>query len=116
MSRDSSLYLKDILQAADYILADIKDRTRTQLETDRVLLQAILYNVMILGEAVKALPVAYREAHTEIDWRGAAGMRDILIHRYYSTDVDLVWDAITEKLPRLRDQITALLKDDRATD
>lgn len=38
-----------------------------------------------------------------------AGMRDRLIHAYFGIDYDLVWDAVTSKVPDLRRQIAAIL-------
>ncbi|MBK9124691.1 MAG: DUF86 domain-containing protein [Chloroflexi bacterium] len=110
MSRDYSLYLKDIVQAAEYILADAAGLSASDLQNDRVRVQAVLYNLLIIGEAIKAIPAEFRAMHPDVDWRGAAGMRDVLIHQYYVTDLDLVWDAISDKVKPLRDNVRAILE------
>jgi uncharacterized protein with HEPN domain len=110
MSRDYSLYLKDIIQAAEYILTDISGLNMQQFQEDRVRIQLVLYNLMLIGEAIKSLPTTFRDAHPNVDWRAAAGMRDVLIHQYFLTDLDLVWDAISHKVAPLRDQIKVILE------
>lgn len=44
---------------------------------------AILYDLLVIGEAVKTLGDAIKRAHPEIPWREISGMRDILAHEYF---------------------------------
>jgi uncharacterized protein with HEPN domain len=47
---------------------------------------AVLYNLQILGEAAKKIPDQVRQRYPEIDWRGVAGLRDVLSHAYFALD------------------------------
>lgn len=38
-----------------------------------------------------------------------AGMRDRLIHAYWDVDRELVWEAVTQEIPRLRPELARLL-------
>ena len=73
---------------------------------------------MIIGEAVAALlRLAEREpgrfdqlaAYRAIDWEGFVAMRNVLAHQYFRRDPRLLWSAIHEELPTLRDAASALL-------
>jgi uncharacterized protein with HEPN domain len=72
---------------------------------------AILRNIQIIGEASKNLPPELIARHPEVDWSGLAGVRDIVTHRYFRVDWNLLWTSIHDELPVLREQIRTLIKD-----
>src|SRR5688572_12178718 len=53
----------------------------------------------IIGEAVKNLPGDYRKRHSEVPWKRIAGLRDVLIHQYFSVDAELTWSLLQDDLP-----------------
>ncbi len=65
--------------------------------------------LQIIGEAARHLSQSFREEHPEVPWRLIVGMRDHLVHGYFSIDPDVVWAAVDERIPELRDQIAAAL-------
>ena len=66
---------------------------------------AVIFNFLVIGEAVKNLPPALTGNHPEIPWRQIAGMRDKLTHAYFSIDYELVWKTVTVVLPQFRVEI-----------
>jgi uncharacterized protein with HEPN domain len=64
----------------------------------------------VIGEAVKALGVETRESSPDVRWASIAGMRDRLIHGYFSVDLQLVWDVIERELDPLEHAVSGLLK------
>ena len=77
---------------------------------DEKTMNAVTYNFLVIGEAVKLLPDTLTGAYPEIPWRQIAGMRDKLTHAYFSVDYELVWKTITIVLPRFRSVIEKILK------
>jgi len=69
---------------------------------------AVLYNLHVIGEAVKNLPDDFRRRHPEVAWREIAGMRDFVAHAYFALDLDILWDAIRHDVPALLDRVTAI--------
>lgn len=100
MSRDDS-HLLDMLIAARRVQRFASGRERRELEQDEVFRSAVLFQLLVLGEAAKRVSPAFREAHPEIVWKEPAGMRDRLIHGYNRIDLDKVWDTMMRRLPEL---------------
>jgi uncharacterized protein with HEPN domain len=65
-----------------------------------------------MGEAVKQIPDSIRQMYPAVEWRAIAGMRDRLIHEYYGVNYEMVWDAVTNKVPALVESIELILKRD----
>jgi uncharacterized protein with HEPN domain len=67
-------------------------------------------HLQIIGEAAYALPEELRDQRPDIPWTEIIGMRHILVHDYFVIDIDIVWDAVEQDLPPLRDKIAEMLR------
>jgi uncharacterized protein with HEPN domain len=56
------------------------------------------------------VPADFRQKYPDVDWRAMTGMRDILIHKYFGIDYDIVWDVISQAIPRLHGQIEEIIQ------
>jgi len=72
-------------------------------------LDAVLRNLEVIGEATKMLPAELRAQHSDVDWKRIAGLRDILIHRYFGIDLDIIWDVVQNKVPVLAKRLEEML-------
>jgi uncharacterized protein with HEPN domain len=108
--RDERLLLKDILAALDRIDSYTGGMSFEAFRADEKTANAVIYNFLVIGEAVKLLPQTVTDKFPEIPWRQIAGMRDKLTHAYFSTDYELVWKTITVVLPQFRAGIHKILK------
>ncbi|WP_199318036.1 HepT-like ribonuclease domain-containing protein [Planktothricoides raciborskii] len=68
-----------------------------------------MYNITIIGEAVKGLSPDFRDRNPQIPWRQIAGMRDKLVHDYRQINVVQVWRVVQVDIPELLVQIETLL-------
>ncbi len=73
---------------------------------------AVIRNLEIIGEAVKGLSPALKEANSDIPWKRIAGMRDQLIHGYFGVNIDLVWGVVAHEMPLLKSKVEKLLVKD----
>jgi uncharacterized protein with HEPN domain len=108
--RDERLLVKDILAALDRIDSYTKEMNFKAFVADEKTVNAVIYNFLVIGEAVKLLPRSVTGKYPEIPWRQIAGMRDKLTHTYFSIDYELVWKTITTVLPQFRAVLQKILK------
>lgn len=67
---------------------------------------AVLRNLAVIGEAVRALPAASREAFPDIPWASIAGLRNVVVHEYFRVDPDLILDIIDTQLADVADRLS----------
>lgn len=100
MLRDEATLL-DLVRASQLAVSFVAGMDKAAFSQDVKTQSAVLHQLLLLGEGVKRLSAAFRDAHPEIPWKAIAGMRDKLIHEYEMVDLDEVWRVLTEDLPRV---------------
>jgi uncharacterized protein with HEPN domain len=78
VSRSWELFLRDMLEAARKVVRFTADRQLETFVADEMAYDATLRNLEVLGEAAKSIPEDVRRRHPNVDWRGIAGLRDVL--------------------------------------
>ncbi len=63
---------------------------------------AILYCLLVIGEAVKSVDSQLQIENPHIKWENIIGMRDILAHQYFRIDASQVHLTIDKPLDDLR--------------
>jgi uncharacterized protein with HEPN domain len=101
--------IQDIWNAAQEILSFTSDMDYKSLETDRRTQAAVLYEIVIIGEAANRLSSEFRADHSNIPWKDIVGMRNVLAHQYDKVDSEVVWDVIHQDIPELIALIEPLL-------
>ena len=71
-----------------------------------VVSRAVLYDLIIIGEAAKRLSSLFKKRYIEVPWKNIAGFRDKAVHDYSTMNVAVVWDTITGDLPFLYSELT----------
>ena len=106
--RDLTVYLGHVVMAMDAIAEYVSDMSETEFYEDHKTQDAVIRNLEIVGEAIKHVPDECRERYPQIDWRGLAGLRDVLIHQYFGVDYAAVWEIAVSELPGYREAIASL--------
>lgn len=108
--RDYKLYLDDILLAIKKIEKYTKGLSLKGLKKDDLVVDGVVRNLEIIGEAVKNVPLHIKDKHPDVEWKKISGLRDILAHEYFGIDLEILWDIIENKLPSFKKEISRLLK------
>jgi len=90
-----------MLDATREALEFSTDKTRLDLDTDRMLCLSLVHPLEIIGEAAVAISLEFQEKYSQIPWSGIVGMRNRLIHGYYDINLDIVWETVKENIPPL---------------
>ncbi len=102
MQRDYEVYMEDILESITKIENYVKGLSYEDFSKNTLIVDAVVRNLEIIGEAVKKIPTDIKKKYPYIGWRKIAGLRDILIHEYFGINLEIVWDVVINKLPELK--------------
>ncbi len=111
MKKSPDIFLKHILNSIADIENYISGFNKESFFDNSLVQDAVIRKLEIIGEAVKNIPNELRDKYSDIDWKKIAGMRDVLIHVYFTVDYDLVWEISKQYLPELKMKVTDILKE-----
>jgi uncharacterized protein with HEPN domain len=99
--RAPDAWLRDIVTACQRIETYVA-RGRVAYDADPAILDALVFQLITIGEAAKALQQAsFDERFPELPWSAMARTRDRIAHHYFRLDREIVWDTVTKDIPAL---------------
>lgn len=103
------IFLQDILDSIQQIEIYITDLDFEDFASQRLIVDAVVRNLEIIGEAAKNLPEDFRQQHQDIPWKNMIGLRNIVIHEYFGIDMSIIWEIITKDLLSIKPTIQNLV-------
>jgi uncharacterized protein with HEPN domain len=108
--RREELYVADLVDHTRAVREYLDGVTRERWDADRVLRDAVLYRMLLLGEIASALSDEFRDRYPDVAWRQIRAFRNLAVHRYFSVDWAVVWKIAQEEPPVLEDQALAIIR------
>jgi uncharacterized protein with HEPN domain len=114
MTRGHKLFVSDILDAMNAIDDFVKGMDFKSFKKDDKTKSAVVWQIQVIGEAVKNIPKDIRDMNKEIPWKYMARIRDKIAHLYFGIDYEIVWDVVTKNFPEIKPRIQELFKELKA--
>ena len=108
--RPYGLYIGDMLVAMAKIERYVKGLSFDEFVKSDMVIDAVIRNLEVMGEAAKNVPDEVKVAHPEIPWRRIVGLRNIVIHDYLGIDLENIWRIAAENIPENRPLVAKLLE------
>jgi uncharacterized protein with HEPN domain len=116
ISPEDKIRLQHMLDAALEIQQYALSSTRDDLDDDRKLVHSIVRLLEIIGEAASQISKQLQNETPSILWPILIGMRNRLIHAYFSINLDVVWSTSTEDIPPLIEELNNILGDSKKSE
>ena len=94
--------LRHIEECINHVMDFLKGKTFEEMTADVMCYHAVVYNIMVIGEAANLLTKDFREEHPEVPWRDIVDMRNVLVHGYFTTSPLFIWESYTNDLGPLK--------------
>lgn len=107
-------YLDHMLEATQQACSYTEGLSKEDFMTDKRTQQAVILNLVIIGEAATKLLKDYSkflDRHPDVPWRSMKGMRNRIAHGYFDINLDVVWETVQTALPQLLERLPAIRED-----
>lgn len=115
MKRKYDLYFKDILESIEKIESYTGDEDYASFKTNQMVLDAVLRNFEVIGEAVSQIPDEVKKKYSQVPWQDVKDFRNVVIHKYWTVDTEIAWDIIQNRLPPLKRQMQDIYKETKTS-
>jgi uncharacterized protein with HEPN domain len=109
MQPDDRVRVLHMIEAAETAVSFVSGRQRSDLDSDRMLLFALVRAIEVVGESASKISEGLRRTAPAVPWTLIVSMRNRLIHAYFDVDRDILWRTATQEIPELLPQLRSLL-------
>lgn len=107
--KDDNVYLRHILECIRRIEENIAEG-RDRFMSSHTLQDAVLRNLQTMAESTQRLSDALKKRYTEIEWPRIAEFRNVLVHDYLGTDLEIIWQIIQRDVPELKRVVVSIVE------
>lgn len=108
--RPEEFRLRDIILACRSANDFVSELTHEQFDVSDLHQSAILYKLMVIGEASTHISERTKSRYSGVDWQSIKGFRNMIAHEYFSLDKDVIWDSANRNVVVLFQQVRRILQ------
>jgi uncharacterized protein with HEPN domain len=104
-------YVEHILDATQQVRSYVAQTNKEMFLQDRKTQDAVILKILVIGEAAAQIldeHATFAQEHADIPWHQMKGMRNRMVHGYFETNLDLVWETIQVFIPDLERKLRAM--------
>jgi uncharacterized protein with HEPN domain len=109
--KNDRTYLNHVRDAVETVEEYLEGVAYEQFTSNKMIIDAVVRELEIIGEASNNLSQQFRQDHCEIQWRRMKDMRNFLIHEYFGVNTKVVWDTCKADVPALKSFVEAALNE-----
>ena len=103
--------LRDNINAIQKIERYTRGMAREAFAADDMAIDAVVRNLIVLGEASRHIPPAVETRHPEVPWEKMRGIRNVVVHEYFGVDAEILWQTARDDLPPLLPLLERVLRE-----
>lgn len=109
--RDESVYVRPMLDAIARLQRHVEGVDQERFESTEMIQDAVFRQLEIPGEAARRISRETCARFPDVPWARITGLRHRLVHDDLGVDVALVWEVVTDEVPRITPLLESLLDD-----
>ncbi len=100
--REWKILFKDIIESIDKIKEYTNGFSFEDFAVSSQVIDAVVRNIEIIGEASKGIPLEIQNKFKDIPWQKIKGIRNRIVHEYFSVDISIIWFIVQNELEPLK--------------
>jgi uncharacterized protein with HEPN domain len=108
--RDWQGRVQDILQAIEDVRQFMAGMSFEAFCADKKTVQAVAFSFAVIGEAGAGVAADVQARHPRVPWAKMRAMRNVMVHRYFGINLQILWETAQQDLPALEAALRALLE------
>jgi uncharacterized protein with HEPN domain len=113
--RKYGFYLEDMLLSMKRIQEYIGDLDLEHFKNQYMVVDAVIRNFEIIGEASKYIPAEITEKYPDLPWKRMYGLRNIISHEYFGIDYEVIWEIAKHDLPKNIIDLEDLIRNEKTS-
>lgn len=113
IKRKFDFYLEEILKSMLRISEYIDGKKFTDFKKNYLIVDAVVRNFEIIGEASKNIPLTVQKKYPEIPWKKMYRFRNLISHEYFGIDYEMLWEIASVSLPQNIKDLKRIIEEEK---